>query len=248
VSKIFEALNEAGKERMKNEPPKVSWRTKVGPPQMAVDNHIPSSSAEEYDRLRQQIKIFFPGNAPKVLMFVSPSEAEDSAKVVVSFGYTVAWIGESVILVDGNTQNSGLHRVLGTDQGPGLSELLSGNVTANEAIRETGVNKLRLVPGGAQAVNSLFDSENAVLIDSLNALRTSADWIIFNAPPVSSAQGLTALSRVVDGVVFVIRAEKTRWEAALNAKEQLKKAGANIIGAVLTGRMNRIPAWLNRWL
>jgi protein-tyrosine kinase len=141
-----------------------------------------------------------------------------------------------------------LHRVLGTDQGPGLSELLSGNVTANEAIRETGVHKLRLVPGGAQAVSPLFDSENAVLTDSLNALRTSADWIIFNAPPVSSAQGLTALSRVVDGVGLVIRAEKTRWEAALNAKEQLQKAGANIIGAILTGRKNHMPAWLNRWL
>jgi capsular exopolysaccharide synthesis family protein len=248
VSKIFEALNEAGKDKSKSEPPKVSWRAKVGPPKMAVDLNLPDSSVEAYNLLRQQITDLLPSTSSRMLMFVSPSGVGESTAVVVGFGYTVTWIGESAILVDANRSDPVLHRILGTDQEPGVTELASGRATVEEVVRDTGMRKLRIVPAGAQPPGPYSRDENAVLIDSLNALRTSADWIIFNAPPVSEVNDFEALSRVVDGVVLVIRAEKTRWEAALNTKEQLQKAGANIIGAILTGRKNHIPAWLNRWL
>ena len=168
--------------------------------------------------------------------------------MVVGFGYTVTWMGETAVLVDANRRDPVLHRLLGTDLEPGITELVSGEATVQEVVRDTGMKKLRLVPAGALPTGPFSADENAALSDALNVLRTSADWIVFNAPPVSAANDLETLSGMVDGVVLVIRAEKTRWEAALNAKEQLQKAGANILGAVLTGRKNRIPTWLNRWL
>ena len=248
MSKIFEALSQAGKDKSKSEPPKVSWREKVGPPHMAVDLNLPDSSAEAYNFLRQQIADLLPSAQSRVLMFVSPSEVADSAAEVVGFGYTVTWMGETAVLVDTNRRDPVLHRLLGTDLEPGIKELASGEATVQEVVRDTGMKKLRLVPAGALPTGPFSADENAALSDALNVLRTSADWIVFNAPPVSAANDLETLSGMVDGVVLVIRAEKTRWEAALNAKEQLQKAGANILGAVLTGRKNRIPTWLNRWL
>lgn len=114
MSKIFEALNEAGKDKIKSEPQKVSLRAKVGPPQLATDSHKPNPSAEEYERLRQIISRMFPETRSRVLMFVGPSEVEDNATVAASFGYTVAWNGESAVLVDANRRNSTLYRILGT--------------------------------------------------------------------------------------------------------------------------------------
>jgi capsular exopolysaccharide synthesis family protein len=248
MSRIFEALNEAGKDRVKSEAPKASLLAKVGPPQLATDSHRPNPSAEEYYRLRQRISGIFPGTQSKTLMFVGSSEAEDNATVAASFGYTVAWNGESAVLVDANRQTSTLHRILGTDQDPGMTELLSGKAGVQEVLRLTDVSKLLFVPGGAAATAPISAGERAVFMDSLNALKTSADWIILNAPPANGGDDLAVLSAIADGVVLVISAEKTRWEDALSAKETLCNAGANILGAIFTGRKTRIPSWLERWL
>ena len=147
MSKIFEALNEAGKDKIKSEPQKVSLRAKVGPPQLATDSHKPNPSAEEYERLRQIISRMFPETRSRVLMFVGPSEVEDNATVAASFGYTVAWNGESAVLVDANRRNSTLYRILGTDQEPGMTELLSGKAEVQEVLRLTDASKLLFVPG-----------------------------------------------------------------------------------------------------
>jgi Mrp family chromosome partitioning ATPase len=248
VSKIFEALNQAAKEKSKSQPPKVSWRTKVGPPQVVGEPNIPDASAEEYGRLRQQITDLLPAGTSRVLMFVSPSETTDSADMVVGFGYTMAWIGETAILVDVNRRRPILHKVFGSDQEPGMMELASGMATVEEATQDTGVKRLSLVPAGAQPIAAFSANEKALLTNALNAFRTSANWIILYGPSASAVNDIEALAGMVDGVVLVIQAEKTRWEAALSAKEHLQKAGANILGAVFTGRRNRIPAWLNRRL
>ena len=248
MSRIFDALNEAGKEKSKGESPKVSLWAKVGPPQLAADSHKPNPSAEEYERLRQIISRMFPETRSRVLMFVGPSEAEDNATVAASFGYTVAWNGESAVLVDANRRNSTLYRILGTDQEPGMTELLSGKAEIQEVLCLTDASKLLFVPGGADATGPLSAGEHAVLIDSLDVLKTSADWIILNAPPANGSDDLAVLSAMVDGVVLVISAEKTRWEDALSAKKTLCNAGANILGAIFTGRKTRIPSWLERWL
>ena len=248
MSKIFEALSQAGKDKSKSEPPKVSWREKVGPPHMAVDLNLPDSSAEAYNLLRQQVTGLLPAGPSRTLMFVSPSEAGDSAAMVVGFGYTVTWMGETAVLVDASRRVPVLHRVLGTDLEPGITELVSGEATVQEVVRDTGMKKLRLVPAGALPTGPFSANENAALTDALNMLRTSANWIIIHGPPADAENELETLSRMADGVVLGISAEKTRWEDALTAKDQLQKAGANILGAVLTGRKNRIPPWLNRWL
>ena len=186
MSKIFEALSQAGKDKSKSEPPKVSWREKVGPPHMAVDLNLPDSSAEAYNLLRQQIADLLPSAPSRVLMFVSPSEAADSAAMVVGFGYTVTWMGETAVLVDANRREPVLHRILGTDLEPGITELASGEATVQEVVRDTGMKKLRLVPAGALPTGPFSASEKAVLTDALNMLRTSANWIIIHGPPAVS--------------------------------------------------------------
>jgi Mrp family chromosome partitioning ATPase len=50
----------------------------------------------------------------------------------------------------------------------------------------------------------------------------------------------------MDAVILVIEAEKTRWEVARKAKEELEKAGATILGAVLNKRKYYIPRSIYR--
>ena len=51
-----------------------------------------------------------------------------------------------------------------------------------------------------------------------------------------------------DGVVLVVRAEKTRWEVAQSARERLENGKSNILGVVLNDRKLHIPGWIYRRL
>jgi Mrp family chromosome partitioning ATPase len=248
VSKIFEALDKAGKDKTSGEPPTDSWWAKVGPPQIALDSHTPNPSADEYDRLRHKIAGILPATGSKALMFVSASRAEDSAAITVSFAYTVAWNGESVILIDANRQHSMLHRIFGSDQGPGMSELVSGRAGIKEVLRETDARGLYFIPAGGEAKDPLSPVKNIVLMGFLNTLKESVKWIIVNSPSVNSKEDIATLCGMVDGIILIISAEKTRWEDALNTKQQLSDADANIIGAVFAGSKTHIPDWVKRWL
>jgi Mrp family chromosome partitioning ATPase len=70
------------------------------------------------------------------------------------------------------------------------------------------------------------------------------DWVLFDAPPVNHFDEGLALSGMVDGVVMVIQAEKTRWEVAQSAKQRLEDSGGRILGVVLNKRKFYIPKWL----
>lgn len=248
MSKIFDTLREARKQKSDGEFSKTSWKAKVGPPQAAIGSLFQSSSAEEYDRLRQRLTDFLPRNTSKVVMFVSPSGMEENASVAVNFGYSVAWMGESVILIDADRKCSSLQASLGTNQVPGVMELISGEATTPEVLQETSMSKLFFIPGGTKALGPLSDAEGNALTNALEALKAHGDWIVFVASPGTAGNDFVAISRIVQGVMLVISSEKTRWESAMKAKEQLQEAGANILGAILVRRRTIIPAWLERWL
>jgi Mrp family chromosome partitioning ATPase len=69
----------------------------------------------------------------------------------------------------------------------------------------------------------------------LAELAAHADIVIIDSPPVTSVVDAIVLSQMVDGVVMVLRANKTRRDTALRALETLRQVGAPVIGAILNG-------------
>jgi Mrp family chromosome partitioning ATPase len=69
----------------------------------------------------------------------------------------------------------------------------------------------------------------------LDKLRADADIVILDTPPVSAVVDATVLATQVDGVLLVLRANKTSWAVAKRTLEILRQVRAPIIGAVLNG-------------
>ncbi len=49
---------------------------------------------------------------------------------------------------------------------------------------------------------------------------------------------------MVDGVIIVVEAEKTRWQVALSLKEKIINNGGNILGLVFNKRQYYIPQFI----
>jgi non-specific protein-tyrosine kinase len=65
-------------------------------------------------------------------------------------------------------------------------------------------------------------------------LRSRADILLFDAPPVIAVTDAAVLGMKVDGVLLVVAAGRTRREHARQARELLERAHVRVVGAVLT--------------
>jgi Mrp family chromosome partitioning ATPase len=71
----------------------------------------------------------------------------------------------------------------------------------------------------------------------LDRMKTAADIVIFDSPPLQAVTDASVLSSFLDGTVLVIDAGQGHRAAVRQAREALARAGATVLGAVL----NRVP-------
>jgi hypothetical protein len=75
----------------------------------------------------------------------------------------------------------------------------------------------------------------------LAELRLEFDSAVLYGPAVGAHDGAALLGSLCDGVVLVLRANKTRRQAALKVKEKLRLANVRVFGAILSERTFPIP-------
>jgi len=120
--------------------------------------------------------------------------------------------------------------------------------------------------GGATKGASRRVSENLWLASGDSACRSGANptlgdvqtWIsglpaefahvVISAPPIGLYTDAALLGQAADGVVLVLEANSTRWQAALRAKQVLEGANVSVLGAVLNNRTFPIPEKVYRLL
>lgn len=79
-------------------------------------------------------------------------------------------------------------------------------------------------------------------------MRDRFDYILMDSPSLDSSSEALTLGSMVDGVLLVVEAGKTRRQSARNAKEELEAAGGKVLGIVLNKRKYFIPKLLYKWL
>ena len=67
----------------------------------------------------------------------------------------------------------------------------------------------------------------------LRAARECYDYVLIDTPPVLGLPDVKALSSLADAIVFVVRWDRTKRDAATAALKQLADVGAKVSGVVL---------------
>jgi capsular exopolysaccharide synthesis family protein len=213
-----------------------------------ADSPLSPRAMEEYDQLRQSIIALTPTVERKVLLFVSATGGEGTSHTVAGFGVLLASAGGRPLLVDANLRSPVLHEALGTDKAPGTADLLCGQKTLEQVIKPTGFSNLLLVPAGDPPENPGSLLTDAKVESAFRQMRTETDWVLVDTPAVTAFNDAVALSSGVDGVILVVRAEKTRWEVVQNARRRLETGKSRILGVVLNDRKLHIPGWIYKRL
>ncbi|MCM0083325.1 XrtA-associated tyrosine autokinase [Geomonas sp. Red32] len=203
---------------------------------LLVNLHAPfSDTAEEYRKLKLAlVEISATDKAFHNMVLVTSSvPSEGKSLTAVNLAMSLAQeLDHGVLLVDADLRKPALHRYLEIEQGVGLSDLLVEKAQLGEAVIDTGIGKLSVIRAGSHIDNpaELFSSAKMkALVEQLR--RTFPDrFLIFDTPPVLPFAETRSLSRLVDGVLFVVMERLVSQANVREAMEALK--GAHILGTV----------------
>jgi len=192
-----------------------------------------SAVAEAYRTLRTNIQFSSLDEPLRTLLVASASADEGKSTTLANLAVTFAQAGRRTILVDSDLRRPSLHAIFGTANDQGLTTMLLQD-DAPAPLIETPIEGLRLLPSGPIPPNPSELLASRRLEGAIARLRDDADLVLFDSPPALAVSDAAVLSRRVDGVVLVVRAGTTRREHAARARQVLERAGARLLGVVLT--------------
>jgi len=209
--------------------------------------HAPDLTQDEAAKLVQRVFVFSNSHAPRVVVFSSADECNGSGEICFRAGEILAaQRSGSVCLVDANLRAPSLHQMSGLAKYPGLADA----TVKSGPIREFGVQvgNLWIMPAGSPhaGVQGLFASGPLRL--RMGELRKEFDYVLIDAPAVSSSGDAVLLGQIADGVILVVEANSTRRETAWLAKATFEEAKIRLLGGVLNNRTFPIPEALYRRL
>ena len=204
---------------------------------LVTRNDVGSPVSEAYRAFRTNITFLGIDEPPRVLVLTSPGPAEGKSTSAVNLAITLAQQGTKTLLVDCDLRRGIVHRVFGeTSSEPGLTNVLMGTVSLDEAVREVDVGEgqlLRLLPTGTLPPNpsELVGSQHMRRL--LAELQGKFDMVILDSPPLNLVTDAAVLGAEADGVILIARAGTTDKGAVRYALDQLRAVKARVSGTVL---------------
>lgn len=171
-----------------------------------------------------------------VLMVSGASAGAGKSFICSNLAVTTAQAGQRVLLIDADMRRGTLHETIGARHEDGLSELISGQIDVETAVRDVGgtenlffISRGRVPPNPSEL---LMHPRFATLLQGLAA---DFDLVIIDTPPVLAVTDAAVIGHHVGTTLLVVRhgVDQTR-EIAL-AKQRLEQNGIKVHGAIVNG-------------
>jgi capsular exopolysaccharide synthesis family protein len=192
-----------------------------------------SNFSEAFKTVRTNVLFSSAEDGVRSLVVTSAGPGEGKSICSSNIAVALAQAGLRVLLVDADMRRPRVHEIFNQSQEPGLSNLLTANAKASEAIRKSAVPGLWLMPAGHIPPNPAELLSSPRFVDFLGALEDHFDWVVLDTPPALVVTDSMIVGNRATGVAFVVGADQTSRHAARNAIEQLTGANVNVIGSIL---------------
>ena len=172
-------------------------------------------------------------NPLRTLVVTSAVENEGKSTVAMHLAQAIATSGKTVLLVEADMRRRSLAAMLGVRGKAGLYAVLIGQLALEEAVVPStpeGLFFLDCEPGIPSPSDVLASKRFRAF---LSDVAEKYDYVVFDTPPVGAFVDAAVLSSLVDGTLLVIREDGAPRDAVVKTYEQLKKADANVVGAVM---------------
>jgi len=195
-----------------------------------------SADAETFKVLRGQILFPKDRKVPRSMLVTSTFPAEGKTYVASNLATALAMsIDDYVLAIDADLRRPRLHNMFGYSKVKGLHDYLVGNAPLDELIIKTGIDKLSVLPAGKPPRNPTELVSSNMMVKFLEEVKelNQDRFIIIDSPPSSVTAESKFLAQHVDGIIFVVMANKTPRKDIEKAIDNLGRE--KILGIVFNG-------------
>lgn len=201
-----------------------------------VEKKPKSISTEAYKSLRTNIQYSSFDNEYKTIVVTSSVPGEGKSTTSGNLALVLAQGESKVLLMDCDMRKPTIHKKFGISNTYGLSDLLQCKSNMNfEKISHKYNDNLTIITSGKIPPNPSEMLSSKAMSNFLDEMKGKFDYVILDTPPIHAVTDSQVLARRVDGVVLVVRANKTKKEIVSNSINSIKNINANFIGIVLNG-------------
>lgn len=193
---------------------------------------------EGFRVLRTNLQFIDPDADHKVFVVTSSLPAEGKTTTATNLAIALAEGGERVALIEADLRRPKVTEYLNLEGTVGLTTVLVGRISVQDAIQETVIPRLSVLSSGRTPPNPAELLKSQAMGSVIKELRDEYDVVLIDAPPLLPVTDAALLSSQADGAILIVRYGSTTQDQVRAATERLQAVGARPIGAIL----NMTPA------
>jgi non-specific protein-tyrosine kinase len=198
-----------------------------------------SPVTEAYRMVRTNMRFSTIDNPLRTLVITSPSPGEGKSLSTANLAVVLAQSGQRVIVVDADLRRPSQHVIFELNDKVGLTTILPDPaVHVADVWQNTPIENLKVIASGPLPPNPADMLGSKRMGQLIEELRTKAEIVIFDTPPVTAVADASILAARVDGALLVARSGRTRRLPLQHSRDVLHTTGANLLGVII----NQIPS------
>ncbi len=207
------------------------------PPKGTPDENLAdpkSPISESYNSLRGSLLYSTPEGLPQIMLVTSAQASEGKTTTSFAIASGFARMGKRTLLIDADMRRPSLHRRINLENDRGLSTLLTSHEPLADIQIASGIDNLSIVLAGPVPPSPTELLSTARFEEIFQEAARSYDIVIIDSPPILGLADSPLMSALVDGVVFVVEADRSRRGSLKAALRRLRSMRPILLGAVLT--------------
>lgn len=195
------------------------------------------ASAEAYKLLRENISFYF-ADVPdcKVIGVTSSARSEGKSTTSINLAYTLALAKKKVCLIDCDFRLPSIAKSLDIHRKPGMTNFLVAPSESSNVIQKYGTDQVSFYVISAGDIppnpSELLGSKR--MQNVLEILGKNFDYLILDLPPVGVVSDTLTVSKIVGGMLFVVREDLYDRRVLRETLRKLESVDTKLLGMVVT--------------
>ena len=191
--------------------------------------------AEQIRGLRNKLIAMNSDDSAKTLVVTSAQNGDGKTTTAINLAMAFAERERTpVILVDADMRQPSVEKNLQINRGKGLSEVLLGSKSLEQAVRPSGVRNLDILGAGSPLGTPSEILTSHRIEELYHRLKERYQYVIIDTPAVKPVTDASVLSSCADGTLLVTRLLHSTKSQSKDAIRTLRELGANLLGTFVT--------------
>ena len=190
--------------------------------------------AESIKNVRTSLMLSNPDRPVKMVVITSATPGEGKTSLACNLSLSFAHLGRT-LLMDLDLRKPRIAKIMGLEQSPGLTELLSGMAPLKAVIkRDESHPNLDFIFAGVAAPNPLEIISSKKFFDTLAEIKGMYEYVIIDTPPLLLFSDALVVGGVADAILMVIKANDTSFSVAKETGKRLRAVNLVPMGVILS--------------